>query len=295
MLILGAAERPAIVMLHGFMGTGSDWLAVARGLQPGFRCLLPTLPGHDRATADTHPVAGLNTVPEPDPIPRRISDRNADGNPDPLGKDSDHTNAFTAYAGQLWRELEPHLPRRFALVGYSLGGRLALELACRHPERVHTLVLESAHPGLQTAAERAVRGDQDALWIHRFERDPWPAVLRDWYRQPVFASLGEAERQRFIDLRAAASPLALATVLRATSLALQPDLEPAWRRLPMALGFITGAKDTRFCAVGARLALARPDLTRVEMDGLGHNCHALAPKAFAALLQPLCTVEPKSS
>lgn len=264
MLILGAAERPAIVMLHGFLGTGADWLAVARCLQPGFRCLLPTLPGHDRTAG-----AGAG--------------------------DGADTNAFSAYAARLWRELEPHLPRRFALVGYSLGGRLALELACRHPERVHTLVLESAHPGLQTEAERALRWTNDLLWIHRFERDPWPAVLQDWYRQPVFASLSEAERRQFIALRATASPAALAAVLRATSLALQPDLEPAWRRLPMALAFITGAEDARFRAIAARLARARPDLTRVEMDGLGHNCHALAPKAFAALLQPLCTVEPKSS
>ncbi|MEP2102949.1 MAG: alpha/beta hydrolase [Parasphingorhabdus sp.] len=42
--------------------------------------------------------------------------------------------------------IEPLLPNRFALVGHSLGGMVALELATRHPEKVRALVLAEAVP-----------------------------------------------------------------------------------------------------------------------------------------------------
>ncbi len=244
-------------MLHGFMGTGKDWVEVARHLQPAFQCLTPDLPGHDGS------AMGLGASKDP----------------------------FAAYSERLWQGLEPLLPPRFALVGYSLGGRLALDLACRHPERIRALVLEAAHPGLGHVAERQERAASDADWARRFEQEPWPQVLQDWYRQPVFASLSNEQRRAFIRRRSTQVPGLLSEVLRATSLARQPN---RWRDLPrltMPLGFIVGRLDAKFCAVGDRLAGLAPNLTLVKLDGLGHNCHALAPEAVAGFIHRMCTAE----
>src|SRR6185436_1553149 len=57
--------------------------------------------------------------------------------------------------------LEALAPAEFVLAGYSMGGRLALALALRHPQRVRALVLVSASPGLADAEERAVRRAAD--------------------------------------------------------------------------------------------------------------------------------------
>jgi 2-succinyl-6-hydroxy-2,4-cyclohexadiene-1-carboxylate synthase len=257
-LTSGSPDHPAIVLLHGFMGTGADWTGVARFLQSHFHCLMPDLPGHE-------------------------------GMPLELGSDPD---PFAAYSALLWRRLEPLLPPRFALVGYSLGGRLALDLACRHPERIRALVLEGAHPGLSEAGERAQRAAADAAWIRRFESGPWPGALEDWYRQPVFASLSDEQRCAFVARRTRHSPGILAQVLRATSLARQPDRWDDLRRLPMPVGFLAGRQDGRFCAMGDRMARTRPALTLVKLDGLGHNCHALAPEAVAGFIHRMCTAEP---
>jgi 2-succinyl-6-hydroxy-2,4-cyclohexadiene-1-carboxylate synthase len=256
-LTSGSSDHPSIVLLHGFMGTGADWVEVAHRLQPHCQCLMPDLPGHDGMP--------LELAADPDP--------------------------FAAYSALLWRRLEPLLPPRFALVGYSLGGRLALDLACRHPERVHALVLEGAHPGLSEPGEREQRAAADAAWIRRFEREPWPELLDDWYRQPVFASLSDEQRRALVARRSRHSPGILAEVLQATSLARQPDRWDDLRRLPMAVGFLAGRQDSKFCALGDRIARTAPRVTLVKLDGVGHNCHALAPDAVAGFIHRLCTAE----
>lgn len=257
MLTLGASGRPTIVLLHGFMGTGADWVDVAHALQPDFRCLMPDLPGHD-------------------------------GLPLNAGATEDQ---FGAYALSLWRKLEAQLPARFVLAGYSLGGRLALHLACLHPERIGALVLESAHPGLSDATERERRAAADAAWIRRFRAEPWPEVLDAWYRQPVFASLSGAQRRKQVANRSGHSPELMAEVLDAASLARQPDHWDGLTRLPFRIGFLSGRLDPKFCAVGDRMAELIPDLTLVKLDDLGHNCHASAPQAVAGFIHRMCTVE----
>ncbi|AGA33326.1 2-succinyl-6-hydroxy-2,4-cyclohexadiene-1- carboxylate synthase [Thioalkalivibrio nitratireducens DSM 14787] len=253
----GAKDRPTVLLLHGFMGTGLDWIETARNLAPAFRCLLPDLPGHDGRPLD---LGGMEA-------------------------------SFEAYTDWLWHTLEPALPRHFALAGYSLGGRLALDLACRFPERVSALILESAHPGLSEPRERRERARHDEDWARRFENGPWPAVLAHWYRQPVFASLTDAQRDSFIARRARHSPQTLARVLRATNLARQPDRWHDLPRLPMPIAFIAGAEDPKFCTVGERMARMLPELTLVKLDGVGHNCHATAPAQVAAVIHRLCTIE----
>ena len=253
----GTSGHPTVVMLHGFMGTGDDWAEVVRLLQPAFRCLTPDLPGHD-------------------------------GRPLDLGASED---PFAAYSELLWHKVEPLLPPRFALVGYSLGGRLALDLACRHPERISALVLEAAHPGLGQTGEREERAASDADWARRFEREPWSRVLEDWYRQPVFASLSDEQRCVFILRRSGQQPGILSDVLCATSLARQPNRWDDLAGLAMPLGFIVGRLDTKFCAVGDRMARLAPHLTLVKLHGLGHNCHALAPEAVAGFIHRMCTAE----
>lgn len=257
MLTLGASGRPTIVLLHGFMGTGADWVDVAHALQPEFRCLMPDLPGHDS-------------------LPLKA------------GATGDR---FGAYATSLWTKLEPQLPARFVLAGYSLGGRLALHLACLHPGRIDALVLESAHPGLSGAVERERRAAADADWIRRFRAEPWPQVLDAWYDQPVFASLSAAQRCQEVANRAGRSPEVMAEVLDAASLARQPDHWEDLPHLPFPIGFLTGRMDPKFCAVGDRMAELVPDLTLVKLDDLGHNCHAPAPQAVAGFIHRMCTVE----
>ncbi|MBE0488260.1 MAG: 2-succinyl-6-hydroxy-2,4-cyclohexadiene-1-carboxylate synthase [Halomonas sp.] len=243
-----------LVLLHGFMGRGNDWNEVIKHLPPAIRCLAPDLPGHGDAPLD----------PADEHLP------------------------FDAYCERVWAGLTEQLPEHIALAGYSMGGRIAAWLAVRHPERVNALILEGAHPGLASSAERQARLDHDEAWARRLEQGPWPDVLEAWYRQPVFASLDDARRRAFIAARASQDPRQLARVLRAASLGHQPALIPGVAALGMPCRFIAGRRDEKFCALGERWSRGCPGLELVKLDGLGHNCHAEAPKTVAYLIHRTC-------
>ncbi|MFN2349498.1 MAG: 2-succinyl-6-hydroxy-2,4-cyclohexadiene-1-carboxylate synthase [Thioalkalivibrio sp.] len=243
-----------LVLLHGFMGRGDDWKAVIGHLPAGVQCIAPDLPGH----GDTP----LLTMETPHP--------------------------FEAYCEEVWTRLDDQLPERFALSGYSMGGRIAAWLAARHPSRVTALILEGAHPGLAEAAERQARLDHDEAWAQRFEQGPWPEVLDAWYRQPVFASLDDARRQAFIAARAPQEPQQLARALCAASLGHQPSLIPGVAELDIPRTFIAGGQDKKFSVLGAHWSKGCPGLELVKLDGLGHNCHAEAPETVAHIIHRTC-------
>jgi pimeloyl-ACP methyl ester carboxylesterase len=90
------------------------------------------------------------------------------------------------WEGELDR-LEALAPERFTLAGYSMGGRLALALALRIPQRVERLVLISASPGLANDGERAARRAADEAFADRIEAIGVEAFARAWAAQPLFA------------------------------------------------------------------------------------------------------------
>jgi 2-succinyl-6-hydroxy-2,4-cyclohexadiene-1-carboxylate synthase len=112
----GQRELPVVLFLHGFMGNSADFDTVMTCLANQFCCLAVDLPGHG------------NTIVE--------------------GEDTLYTMPQTANAIVSWLN-HLNIPQCF-LVGYSMGGRLALYLALHFPQRFPKVVLESASPGLRT-------------------------------------------------------------------------------------------------------------------------------------------------
>ena len=84
----------------------------------------------------------------------------------------------------------------FILGGYSLGGRVALHFALRHPERLRHLVVLSATPGIVDNTERAARRQRDEKLAQRLERIGTEAFLDEWLAQPMFQSLPKDARER---------------------------------------------------------------------------------------------------
>ena len=109
---------------------------------------------------------------------------------------------------------------RFHLIGYSMGGRIAMMYAAKHPEQIASLTLMSAHPGLKTDEEREKRRENDAAWAQLLFELPIDEFLLRWYHQPLF--------HRFkpdLSMRRKQNPEALAASLMHYSLAKQPHFE----------------------------------------------------------------------
>ena len=194
---------------------------------------------------------------------------------------------FTSHSfrGRL-AEIEAAAGEGAVLVGYSLGGRLALHAALRAPHRYAALVLVGASAGIEAGGERRARRMADeslAAWI---ERHAIEAVVERWERRPVFASqppeVVAAQRRG----RLSHEPAQLAALLRSAG---QGATAPVWERLAeLALPVLalTGALDEPYTAAAARMAAALPRGAARSIEGAGHAPQLERPARVAdALLE----------
>jgi 2-succinyl-6-hydroxy-2,4-cyclohexadiene-1-carboxylate synthase len=174
---------------------------------------------------------------------------------------------------------------RFALAGYSLGGRLALHVALAHPERVSRLVLVSTTAGIEDPQERARRRAADEELAAWMEPRLMTEVADRWGAQPLFA--GQAP-----DVAAAAradrlnnDPRHLAAALRGIGTG---SMTPVWDRLAeleMEVAVLAGERDAKFAALARRLADGLPRGTLTIVRGGGHALPLEAPAAVAAAIE----------
>jgi 2-succinyl-6-hydroxy-2,4-cyclohexadiene-1-carboxylate synthase len=165
------------------------------------------------------------------------------------------------------------------VVGYSMGGRLALHAALDAP--FAGLVIVGASAGIEDADERRRRRDADeelADWIEAHSIDE---VVARWERNPVFASQPAELVASQRGGRLAHSPGDLAQLLRSAG---QGALDPIWDRLGqlrMPVLALAGERDRSYRAASERIASLVPRGSSVVIPGAGHAAHLEAPEAVA--------------
>ena len=235
------------VLMHGFTGSSHSWGEhLVDGLASvGCPPVLLDLPGHGR-----NATAAL---------------------PDCFSLDS----ALSAV------EDSGHWPA--GLVGYSMGGRLALHFAAQRPDAVRRLVLESASPGLETQAERRLRRELDDDLARSIELDGVEAFVDRWQRLPLFETQGVVDETTRARLRAGRlnnSAEGLAGALRGLGTGALPSLWDALPGIHVPTLVLVGALDQKFVSTGERMAAALPDARLVVVPGAGHAVHLERPDAW---------------
>lgn len=269
-LAAGSRQGPPLLLLHGFTGDHRSWQGFVKawrrlagaprahhGLPHGrpaeLRILALDLPGHGRSPQPAD--AAAQTMPGV-------------------------VSAVLATLDALG------LPRAHVL-GYSMGGRVALSLALAAPERVASLGLIGASPGIADDAERAVRAAADDALAARLEAEGLPAFVDRWMAQPLFASqtrLDPAIRDRERRRRLEQSPGGLATSLRQLGTGRMPPLWAALEGLAMPCLYLAGAEDAKFLGIGQMMAARSNQITVVSVPGAGHAVQLERPEAVAAEL-----------
>jgi len=172
---------------------------------------------------------------------------------------------------------------RFALAGYSMGGRIALHVALAHPERVAWLVLVSTTAGIEDPQERGRRRADDeglAAWMET-EGRTMSEVADRWGAQPLFAGQAPAVAAAARADRLANEPAHLAAALRGLGTG---SMTPLWDRLGelrMPVAVVAGERDARFVALARRLARELPNARLEMVPGAGHALALEAPGAVA--------------
>jgi 2-succinyl-6-hydroxy-2,4-cyclohexadiene-1-carboxylate synthase len=233
-----------VVFLHGFSGTRRAWDRVIAQLDhERYLPLAPDLPGHGEAADGERPITFTGCV-----------------------------EAVLASS-----------PPRFALCGYSMGGRVALHVALAAPTRVTRLLLIGATAGIEDERERAERRDSDHVLADALERIPFEDFIERWRTQPLFAAdpphvgmLARADQRRN-------SPHALAAALRGIGAG---EMTPLWSRLgelTMPVTLLNGERDSKFIDIGRRMAERLPNACAIVVPG-GHGLPLENPDAVVAAL-----------
>ena len=236
---------PTVLLLHGFTHTGSSWEPVVAALGERYRAIAPDLRGHGTAS-EAVPVS-LEAV---------------------LG------------------DLEPSIGSgEVSLVGYSMGGRIALHAALAWSDRVSRLILIGASPGIAEPDEREARRAADERLAEAIESSSIEAFARRWARTPVLAGPPEEVRARAHADRLRTTPPGLARALRGLGTGVLPPLWDRLGELAMPVTLIVGERDGKFRALGEEMRASIPSCELVVVPRAGHAVHLEAPARIAQAIR----------
>jgi 2-succinyl-6-hydroxy-2,4-cyclohexadiene-1-carboxylate synthase len=235
---------PTVVFLHGFTHTGRSWQPVIAALGERYTSVADDIRGHGDAS-ERVPVS-LQAV---------IDD-------------------VAAAAG----------PERYTLVGYSMGGRIALHVALAPSDRVERLVLIGASPGIADDSERSARQRADEELAGEIERSSIDEFARRWAGTPVLAGLPATALDAAHADRLRSTPAGLARALRGLGTGALPSLWERLGELSMPVTLVVGERDSKFGAIAVEMARRMPKAEVIVAPGVGHAVHLEAPEAIARAL-----------
>lgn len=245
----GPAEAPPVVLLHGITGHARVWDHLAERLVPGRRVLALDQRGHG------------DSDPAPDDDYR-------------VGTMADDVAAF---AGSLRLE-------RFALLGHSMGGRIAIQYAAAHAARLDRLVIVDIGPDIELTGLQRVR-EMMSKAPERIESEEWAVeyIRRANPLQDVDL-LRHRVRHGLRRLPDGELTWKYAKGLRDMMRAGRRDVVDLWEplpRIPCPTLVVRGAESDILSAEVAKKMTGRlPDGRLVEIPGAGHTVPADRPDEF---------------
>ena len=244
-----SGDGEALLLLHGFSGDKTNWEKLRAGLQDQYRVIALDILGH--GASDKPSQMGAYRV-------ERV-------------------------ACDILSLLDEMQIPECHLLGYSMGGRLALGLALQYPARFRSLVLESASPGLADENEGKQRRRNDESLAARIQTMGVDWFVDYWERLPLWKSQQDlpedilsAQRKQ----RKRNDATGLANSLRGMGSGAQPNLWPRLRYVTMPTLLLAGEQDSKFVTINQLMAQQMPHAYLQVIPGAGHNTHLEQPMAF---------------
>jgi len=246
-----AGDGVPVTLLHGFTQSGRGWRELISRMPEGWKWIAPDLRGHGETQVRNGAPCSMD--------------------------------ACTQDLVALWDRLGVE---RTHLVGYSMGGRLALHIATRRPGRLLSVLTIGAHAGLDEDAREGRRRGDEAL-AGRIEQDGLGWFVDYWGSLPLFAGLERRGPSYVAQVRADRlqnHAAGLACSLRGMGAG---AMEPLWDELPnltVPCTFVAGQLDHGYVASARRLASTVPNGRFEIVLRAGHAVHQERPDAFARVL-----------
>lgn len=247
-------EGEPLLLLHGFTGTLQTWEPFINDWSRSFKLILIDIIGHGKTD-------------HPEDVDRYSMDN---------------------VVHDLKEILHTLNIKKVHLLGYSMGGRVALSFSILYPEYVLSLILESSSPGLEPEEERLARIDKDNQLAERIERVGIHEFVDYWEKIPLFSTqeqrLSDVRKQSIRQERLENSTQGLANSLRGMGTGVQPSW---WDRLayfqkPVLL--LVGEDDQKFCMIGEKMHKLFPNSKILIINDTGHAIHVEQPEIFGKIV-----------
>jgi len=242
-----------LLLLHGFTGAGSTWQPLSPILSRNAEMIMVDLIGHGKTES---------------PIEWERYD-------------------ILKVAADLNLLLEELAIEKVDLLGYSMGGRLAITFAANYPEKVRKLVLESTTPGLKTAEDRETRRQQDAKLASKIRTKGVKAFVNYWENIPLFQTQRDLPAEKKEEIRGQRldnTAMGLANSLRGMGTGSQPSWWESIAGFQFETLIITGKEDVKFCRIGEAMLSILPNAKFLSIQNAGHAIHVEEPEKFGTIV-----------
>ena len=167
------------------------------------------------------------------------------------------------------------------LLGYSLGGRLALHACLFRPDLWETAIVVGADPGLESEEDKKIQLDRDRNWAERLKREPLEKLVDEWDAQSVFCGFENHAPRNLGEM----DPDRLSHQFEVFSKGVQQNLDPKLAELKnLPILFVSGEKDEKYQVIGEKLAKSSPVFRAQVVADAGHRVPWENPESFVQVL-----------
>ncbi len=242
-----------ILFLHGFTGCAEDWFPVFEQFPDKYNCVAMDIVGH-----------GKSEVPG-----------------------SVNNYSIESIINQV-KFVKDHLtPNKIFLLGYSMGGRIALSYASVYPDDLKGLILESASAGIKNDEERKKRYEEDLKLAEFIETHTLEEFIEMWHDQELFNTQRRFSNDKLKKIKKkkfTASKIGYANSLKGFSTGIMPPVHDKLKKIPLKTLLITGELDSKFTGINARLAKRFFKAKHKIVRNSGHNTHLEESKRFVEIV-----------
>uniref|UniRef100_A0A1J3CVU3 Protein PHYLLO, chloroplastic n=1 Tax=Noccaea caerulescens TaxID=107243 RepID=A0A1J3CVU3_NOCCA len=265
------AEGSVALYLHGFLGTGEEWIPIMKGVSGTARCISVDMPGHGSSRVQSH-ASETQKVP---------------------------TFSMEMIAKTLYKLIEQITPGKVTIVGYSMGARIALYMALRFSNKIEGAVVVSGSPGLKDPVARKVRSATDDSKARMMIDHGLEIFLENWYNGALWKSLRSHPHFRKIVASRLLHDdvLSVAKFLSDLSSGRQPSLWEELEDCDTNISLVFGEKDVKFKQIAIRMyhemskskKIENNIIEMVEIPEAGHAVHLESPLRLILALRKFLT------
>lgn len=243
-----------LLMLHGFTGDITTWNSFQPKLSNQFQLILIDILGHGKTDS-------------------------------PIDENRYQIERVAEDIKEILIQLSVN---RINIIGYSMGGRLALTFATNFPYMVNKLILESSTPGLKTEVERSDRREKDYLLATQLLEEGVESFVKYWTNIPLFQTqkkLDPSTQEVIKKQRLSNNPIGLANSLKGMGTGSMPSLWNQLQYLNVPVLIITGSLDEKFCRIADEMKKLLPNVKHETVLNVGHAIHVEDSQKFGTIIK----------